>query len=400
MHGDLNRIAIHQSLDTLGLISVGQLVCCIYIDLNLAAGGLLHELAELAAALSPGTGLGGGAGEVPGLLLPAQITVIADFVKIHAAGLSSAAGLALRGSHNGSAVGAISCQCLRKEGGNRRYIGDQKQNYHGSCDHRHDCAGDLRNIHFHAFFQFYRNRNEQVYADRRSYLADCQVHGCHDTERHHIVTQCLTYRQHDWDENVHRRVCVNEAACDQEDHIHDQQEGELVMRNAAQQVGSRLRNTELGTYEGEQRRTGHNEHDAACGLSGLHQKSAKILKAYFLINKNTDKQTIYDGHRRCLGRGKDTAVNAAQDDDRHQQSPECILECIPAFFSAGALLAGLHIVLAGLDHNHNDQGYTHQDSRNDSCREHICDGNAGDGGIDNECDARRDDDGNGAGRCH
>ena len=70
MHGDLNRITIHESLDTLGLVTVGQLVCCVHIDLDLAAGCFLHKLAELAAALSPGTGLSGGAGEVPGLLFP------------------------------------------------------------------------------------------------------------------------------------------------------------------------------------------------------------------------------------------------------------------------------------------------------------------------------------------
>ena len=70
MHGDLNRITIHQRLDSLGLVSVSQLVCCIYIDLDLAAGCLFHKLAELASTLSPGTGLSGGTGEVPGLLFP------------------------------------------------------------------------------------------------------------------------------------------------------------------------------------------------------------------------------------------------------------------------------------------------------------------------------------------
>ena len=41
-----------------------------YIDLDLASGCLFHKLAELASTLSPGTGLCGGAGKVPGLLFP------------------------------------------------------------------------------------------------------------------------------------------------------------------------------------------------------------------------------------------------------------------------------------------------------------------------------------------
>ena len=38
MHGDLNRISIDQSLDALRLVSVGQLVCRVYVDLDLSAG--------------------------------------------------------------------------------------------------------------------------------------------------------------------------------------------------------------------------------------------------------------------------------------------------------------------------------------------------------------------------
>ena len=76
MHGDLNRIPIDQSLDALGLVTVGQLVCRVYVDLDLSAGGFFNELTELAAALGPGTGLGCGAGKVPGLLFPSKITVV------------------------------------------------------------------------------------------------------------------------------------------------------------------------------------------------------------------------------------------------------------------------------------------------------------------------------------
>ena len=76
VHGDLNRVPIHQSLNTFGLVSVGQLVCGIYVDFDLAAGCFFHELAELASAFCPGTVLGGGAGKVPGLLFPSKITVI------------------------------------------------------------------------------------------------------------------------------------------------------------------------------------------------------------------------------------------------------------------------------------------------------------------------------------
>ena len=49
----------------------------------------------------------------------------------------------------------------------------------------------------------------------------------------HILSKSLTYRKHDRDEDVHSGVCIDEASCDQEDDIYDQQEGKLVMCDAS-----------------------------------------------------------------------------------------------------------------------------------------------------------------------
>ena len=76
MHGNLYRISIDQCLDTLGLVSVGQLVCGIYVDFDLAAGCFFNQLTELPAAFCPGTGFCRGAGEVPGLLRPVEIASV------------------------------------------------------------------------------------------------------------------------------------------------------------------------------------------------------------------------------------------------------------------------------------------------------------------------------------
>ena len=73
MHGNLYRISIDQCLDTFGLVSVGQLICGIYVDFDLAAGCFFDQLTELPAAFCPGTGFCRGAGEVPGLLRPVEI---------------------------------------------------------------------------------------------------------------------------------------------------------------------------------------------------------------------------------------------------------------------------------------------------------------------------------------
>ena len=76
MHGDLNRITVHQSLDTFGLVAVCQLVRSVNIDFDFAACGFFHQFTELTSAVCPGTCLGSGACEVPGCFRPVQITVI------------------------------------------------------------------------------------------------------------------------------------------------------------------------------------------------------------------------------------------------------------------------------------------------------------------------------------
>ena len=76
MHGDLYRISVHQCLDSLGLISVCQLIRCVNIDFDFSAGCFLHKLTELTSSISPGACLCCRACKVPGCFRPVQITVI------------------------------------------------------------------------------------------------------------------------------------------------------------------------------------------------------------------------------------------------------------------------------------------------------------------------------------
>ena len=147
MHGNLYRISVHQRLDTLGLVSICQLVCGVNVDFDLSAGCFFHELAELASALCPGTGFGGRAGEVPCLLRPVKIAVICDIIVIFAVSIIPAGtGLAvisrrigIRGSSYRTAVGTIfSSKCFWKERGNLRNVGDQQKYSNGCSDHRHN----------------------------------------------------------------------------------------------------------------------------------------------------------------------------------------------------------------------------------------------------------------------
>ena len=401
MHRNLYRVSVHQCLDTFGLVSVGQLVCGIYVDFNFAAGCFFHELAELTSAFCPGTGLSGGAGKVPGLLFPSKVTVIGNIVVILIAGGSSicaairtiaAGSVEVRCRCYGSGISSVFCQRFWKERGNLRNIRNQKQNRYRCRDHWHNGFGNLLNGNFHSFFQFYGNGNKQVDTNRWSYLSDGQVDGCHDTECYQVIAKGFADRKHNRDENVHRRVCIDKASCNQENDVDDQQECKLIMCNTSEQIGSCLRDTEFGADKREQGSTCYDQHNTAGGLCRVYHQIPQIFDLNFFVDKDSDKQTVYNGNGCCFCWSEYASIDTAKNNNRHQESPERILKCIPSLFCRCLLLRRLNVVFLCLKKNNDYKSNTHQDTRNDTCGEHICNGYAGDGCVNNECDTRRNDD--------
>ena len=112
-----------------------------------------------------------------------------------------------------------------------------------------NCPGYLLQADFQSLFDLNTDGDKQIDTHRRRYLSDRQVDGCQNTEGHQVISQRLADRQHNGNKYVHGGVGINKASRDQEDHIHDQKEGELVVCNASKQVGCRLCDTKLGTLQ-------------------------------------------------------------------------------------------------------------------------------------------------------
>ena len=400
MHGDLYRISVHQCLDSLGLISVCQLICCVNINLDFSAGCFFHKLTKLTSSVSPGTCFSCRACEVPCHLRPVKITVIRDGIK----GITSVSGilgtLAFCVRRLVSCIGALFCKSLRKSCGNSRNISDDQKNCNGCSDHRHNCSGDLLKSNLQTFFDFDTNGNKKIYTYRRCYLSDRKVNCCHNTECYHIIAQSLTYRKHDRYKNVHRRVCINEASCDQENDVYDQKEGKLIMCNAGKKLRCRICNTKLGTYKREQGSTRYDQHDSTGCLCRIHKNVKQIFELNLTVDHHTNKQTVNNRYGCSLSWCKDTTVNSPEDDNRHQESPECIFKCIPAFFCGSFFTGWLNVMFLCLDHNDDHKSNTHQKSRNDTSHKHICNRYPCDRSVYNECDTRRYDNGDGTGGCH
>ena len=140
MHGDLYRVSIHQRLNTFGLISVGKLVCCIYIDFDLSASCFFHQFTELTSTISPCTCLCCGACKVPCHLRPVKITVIRNSIEgiIVVSGIFGSGASCVRGGLI-SCISAVLCKSFWQSCRNGRNICNYKKYCYRSSDHRHNC---------------------------------------------------------------------------------------------------------------------------------------------------------------------------------------------------------------------------------------------------------------------
>ena len=139
VHGNLNRITIHQGLNTFGLVTVCKLVSSVNVDFYFAACSFFHQFTELTSAISPGTCFSSGACEVPGHFRPVQVAVICDCVKGVIA-ISCVLGSCVRGSGGLiTCVGAFFCKSFRKESGGDRDVCNDQKNCNAGCDHWHNC---------------------------------------------------------------------------------------------------------------------------------------------------------------------------------------------------------------------------------------------------------------------
>ena len=191
---------------------------------------------------------------------------------------------------------------------------------------------------------------------------------------------------HDRDKDVHGGVGIHEATCDQEDDVDDQQEDKLVAGDIQQQSLSSLGDAVNGTDVREDGSGTDDNHDGAGGLTGVHQNTGNILPLHLTINEQADDHSVDNGNCSGLSGSEDTAVDTAQNDDGNHESPEGLTEGLQAL-APGSLFTGTGQALAaGLNHDQDDQSQTHHDTGDNTAHEHITNGFAGNGGVNDEGD--------------
>ena len=122
----------------------------------------------------------------------------------------------------------------------------------------------------------------------------------------------------------------------------------------------------------------------------------KVLPAHVAIHEGADDNAVEHSDGSSLGRGKQTGIDAAQNNDGHQQSPDTVLE------SGGDLLGsdtlGTDIAaLLGNDIVDDDNNCGHQQAGADATDEHFTDGGVCQRAVHNHGVAGGDDQTDGTG---
>ena len=240
----------------------------------------------------------------------------------------------------------------------------------------------------------------EVHADGRGHEADGEVHYHDGAEVHRVDVEGHGHGEEQRGEDVQRGGGVEEAARDEQDDVHDEQEDELV---AAGDVDERAAYGRVyaaaGEHVGEERGCRRDEHDRRGGGGGVHQQLDELLELYRAVDDHADEQAVDRGDRSGVGRGEHTAVDAAEDDDRHEQAPEGVLEGLPALLTAGLGQAG-ELLLPAEPEGDGDERRAHDEAGQHAGDKEVADGGVADGAEDDEGDGGRNDDADGAGGGH
>ena len=147
-----------------------------------------------------------------------------------------------------------------------------------------------------------------------------------------------------------------------------------------------------GQHDAERLHAAEDEHDGARTDGGVDQNLRQVLPLEGLIDIAAADQAVHGRNRAALGRGKDAAVNAAQNDDRHDQRPDALEEYGHGFLRGHLLAVHLDVgILLDVDVGVNEHENSHQNAWTEAGQEQRADGNLSQNSVRNHADARRDD---------
>ena len=209
---------------------------------------------------------------------------------------------------------------------------------------------------------------------------------------HSVDAEGLCYREEYRAENIECGVCVDKAACDNENDVDHQQEGVLIsVSDRDKALACVTCKAGKGKNLAEYGCASDDKHDNGSLRNGLAQDNDDLFKAQGLVDEYADYKSVNRRNRSGFGRGENTAVYTAEDDDRHKYAPHGVAKSFPALFAACFRLTN-QIAASGADNHGEVNCNANEYAGDDTCHEQVADRGSGYGAVDNKGDRRWDND--------
>ena len=278
---------------------------------------------------------------------------------------------------------------------NGRDIGDEKK--HDEHQAYHGQAGFCDLLDARAR---YAAGDEEVDAHGRGEETDGQVHHHDDAEVQGRDAHTGDDGQKYGHENDDGGQSLHEYAHDEQKHVDDEQDGYLAAGDAENGAGYGTGHVFNGHDVAEQCGHGHEHDDDGGGFARFHAAGADLAEVQFTVEEHTHDEPVEGGHGRGFGGSHESAVNAAEHDDRNKQSPLGI-PYGARHRSHGTGAGGTAPVVpacrvVGIAHEH----AAGKHAGHDAADEQIADGNLSRDAVHHEGVARRNHDAYGACRRH
>src|SRR5690606_39263022 len=121
----------------------------------------------------------------------------------------------------------------------------------------------------------------------------------------------------------------DEHADEEQQDVDQQQEDQRIVGDLAEQDRHLLGHLVDGEQIGEHGREGDDQHDDRRHDRRTAENGQQVLEGHFLVDEHADDQPVDHGHAGRLGGGEKAPIDAAENDDGHEQGQDRFAEGAP-----------------------------------------------------------------------
>ena len=214
---------------------------------------------------------------------------------------------------------------------------------------------------------------------------------------HRVDADLNGHRQQHRHQDGDRRDGFHEAANNQHKQRYDQQNGDLVVGKAQQQVGELVGHLVGGQDPAKDRRGGDDHQNRGGHFNGVHRHPHDRFPIEGAVDHHTEEHRVHDRRNGRFRGGKQPGNNAADDDYRRHQRQGGLDQRVPEDRKPEAIVTRIAPPL-GVPRDHDHQGKGHQHPGNQPGGEQLANRGIRHHAIDHQRQGRRDDRPDGRGR--